>query len=240
MRTCRSSCSLILFAWRHSPSCFAILAFISARSMSHAFRARSWLCHSIWRKRMTPELLASARARQVGVKVRHTLQCVLGTLGSMVVARLGGIRGVVEHAARLLVCHGSRSRAASTSSALSRRRSLLLCRGCCALGCLKHWRVGGAAWRLPVLTRLERLSSSWVVQCHVRVDCANLTHAPRAPLRVRTSTKHIHRLNTQALRNNNSTPLFTFNLFPSCFSTEHRIGSYVLAISSMLAVCAVP
>jgi hypothetical protein len=30
------------------------LAFISARSISQAFRARSWLCHSICRKRMTP------------------------------------------------------------------------------------------------------------------------------------------------------------------------------------------
>jgi hypothetical protein len=30
------------------------LAFISARSMSQAFLARSWLCHSICRKRMTP------------------------------------------------------------------------------------------------------------------------------------------------------------------------------------------
>ena len=63
IRTCRSSCSLILFAWRDSPSCFAILAFISARSMSQAFRARSWLCHSIWRKRITPCLRASARPR---------------------------------------------------------------------------------------------------------------------------------------------------------------------------------
>ena len=54
IRTWRSSCSLIRFACRHSPSCFAIFAFISARSMSQALRARSWLCHSICRKRMTP------------------------------------------------------------------------------------------------------------------------------------------------------------------------------------------
>lgn len=54
IRICLSSCSLILCECRLSPSSFAILAFISARSMSHAFLARSWLCHSIWRKRITP------------------------------------------------------------------------------------------------------------------------------------------------------------------------------------------
>lgn len=54
IRTCRSSCSFKRFACLPSPSCLAILAFISARSMSQAFRARSWLCHSICRKRMTP------------------------------------------------------------------------------------------------------------------------------------------------------------------------------------------
>lgn len=158
MRTCRSSCSLILFAWRHSPSCFAILAFISARSISHAFRARSWLCHSIWRKRMTPGLLASARAGQVGVKVRHTLQRVLGTLGSMVVVRLGGIRSVVEHAARLLVCHGSRSRAASASSALSP-----------ALWVLLSFRTSGALASCWCCLALAGVRSARAV---VVVDCA--------------------------------------------------------------------
>lgn len=54
IRTCRSSCSFKRFACLPSPSCLAILAFISARSISQAFRARSWLCHSICRKRMTP------------------------------------------------------------------------------------------------------------------------------------------------------------------------------------------
>jgi len=47
MRICLSRDSFIFFELRQSPSCFAIFAFISARSMSHAFRARSWLCHSI-------------------------------------------------------------------------------------------------------------------------------------------------------------------------------------------------
>lgn len=54
MRICLLSWSLSFLALRTSPSCFAIFAFISARSMSHALRARSWLCHSSWRKRMTP------------------------------------------------------------------------------------------------------------------------------------------------------------------------------------------
>jgi hypothetical protein len=54
------------------------------------------------------------------------------------VVRLGGICGVVEHAARLLVCHGGRSRAAS--SAISRRGSLLLCRG---VGAIQDvWSIG--------------------------------------------------------------------------------------------------
>lgn len=39
--TCFSSSSLSFFALRQSPSCLAILAFISARSMSHEFRERS-------------------------------------------------------------------------------------------------------------------------------------------------------------------------------------------------------
>jgi hypothetical protein len=36
----------------------------------------------------------------------HTLQGVLGALRRVVIVCLGGIRGVVGHAARLLVCHG--------------------------------------------------------------------------------------------------------------------------------------
>lgn len=39
--TWRPSWSLSFLVVRSSPSCFAILAFISARSMSQAFRARS-------------------------------------------------------------------------------------------------------------------------------------------------------------------------------------------------------
>jgi hypothetical protein len=131
--------------------------------MSHAFRARSWLCHSIWRKRITPGLLASASGLAT-TEVKHTLQRVFGTLGSMMVVRLGGIRGVVEHATRLLVCHGGRSRAAS--SARSRRRSLLLCRGWCVSRRLEHWRIAGAAWRLPVLAQLGEDESS-VLQCNM-------------------------------------------------------------------------
>lgn len=36
------------------PSSRAILPFISCLSISHPFRSRSCLCHSVWRKRITP------------------------------------------------------------------------------------------------------------------------------------------------------------------------------------------
>ena len=74
--------SFSFFALRTSPSCFAILAFISARSMSHAFRARSWLCHSSCRKRITPAaLLALLHCPSVvclvSQKVSYPAMCTL-------------------------------------------------------------------------------------------------------------------------------------------------------------------
>ena len=118
----------------------------------------------------------------------------------MMVVRLGGIRGVVEHAARLLVCHGGRSRAAS--SARSRRRSLLLCRD----GAFQDvWSIGKllvlpGVW--PCELNSARTSRRW---CNV--TCMSGRPTPKAPS-PRTST-HLHRLNSRALRNHhNHTPLF--------------------------------
>jgi hypothetical protein len=52
--TCFPKDSWSLLAVRASPSKRAILDFISALSISQALRSRSWRCHSVWRKRITP------------------------------------------------------------------------------------------------------------------------------------------------------------------------------------------
>jgi hypothetical protein len=72
MRICLLSWSFSFFALRTSPSCFAILAFISALSMSHAFLARSWLCHSTCRKRITPDISFSQSS--LPVPTGHAVQ----------------------------------------------------------------------------------------------------------------------------------------------------------------------
>lgn len=114
MRMCLFSWSFSFFALRTSPSCFAILAFISARSMSQAFRARSWLCHSSCRKRITPAAVlavlhgpvscAPCASRACVHRRCPTLQCVFCACWRTAIS--GAIRSACVHGRRRLPRHG--------------------------------------------------------------------------------------------------------------------------------------
>ena len=68
IRASEPCCSL--FEALFSPSSLAILAFISARSISHELRSRSCRCHSVCRNRITPR---SDHAPQISPRVTETL-----------------------------------------------------------------------------------------------------------------------------------------------------------------------
>lgn len=57
------------------PSKRAILDFISWRSISHAFRSRSCLCHSVCKKRMTPAYIVNCYPLALKPNLSGTIPC---------------------------------------------------------------------------------------------------------------------------------------------------------------------